>query len=119
VLDSKTPVLLIVMDSMSWPVARELLADLRKQHWVEAILPGTGGPPPPVIAAIPSVTELSRMSLLAGYLHRGDQGVEKRLFRDNPGLQRLLYYTSMSTYGKGRPPGSKWLFDAFPARICY
>jgi len=90
VLESRTPVLLIVMDGMSWPVARELLADLRKQHWVEAMLPGAGGPPPPVVAAIPSVTELSRMSLLAGYLHRGDQGVEKRLFPANPGLQRLV-----------------------------
>jgi PglZ domain len=88
VMESRTPVLLIVMDGMSWPVARELLADLRRQHWVEAMLPGAGGPPPPVVAAIPSVTELSRMSLLAGYLHRGDQGVEKRLFPSNPGLQR-------------------------------
>ena len=108
VLESRTPVLLIVMDGMSWPVARELLADLRKQHhWVEAVLPGAGGPPPPVIAAIPSVTEVSRMSLLAGYLHRGDQGVEKRLFRDNPGLQRgvernhppLIFHKGQLTQG--------------------
>ena len=108
ILESKTPVLLIVMDGMSWPVARELMADLRRQHhWVEAVLPGTGGPPPPVIAAIPSVTELSRMSLLAGYLHRGDQGVEKRLFRDNPGLQRgvernhppLIFHKGQLTQG--------------------
>ena len=108
VLESRTPVLLIVMDGMSWPVARELLADLGKQHHrVEAVLPGTGGPPPPVIAAIPSVTELSRMSLLAGYLHRGDQGVEKRLFRDNPGLQRgvernhppLIFHKGQLTQG--------------------
>ena len=108
VLESKSPVLLIVMDGMSWPVARELLADLRAQgHWIEAVLPDAGVSPPPVIAAIPSVTELSRMSLLAGYLHRGEQGVEKRLFRDNPGLQRgiernhppLIFHKGQLTMG--------------------
>jgi hypothetical protein len=86
ILDVKKPVLLVVMDGMSWPVARELLADLRHHQWVEAAVPGTGEVSPPVIAAIPSVTEVSRMSLLAGYLHRGDQGIEKRLFPSNPKL---------------------------------
>ena len=118
---SRTPVLLIVMDGMSWPVARELLADLRRQHWVEAMLPGTGGPPPPVIAAIPSVTELSRMSLLAGYLHRGDQGVEKRLFPANPALlargraepspadlpQGPVHPGGPGGAGRGRRPGDR------------
>ena len=66
VLDEKVPVLLVVLDGMSWPVAHELLADLRRLHWSEALLPGRGEPPPPVVAAIPSVTELSRTSLLAG-----------------------------------------------------
>ena len=44
---SRTPVLLVVLDGMSWPVARELLADLRRHHWVEACSAGAGGPPPP------------------------------------------------------------------------
>ena len=59
---------------MSWPVAHELLADLRRLHWVEASLPGPARPPPPVIAAIPSVTEFSRTSLLAGMAHPGQAG---------------------------------------------
>src|SRR5262249_7048488 len=86
VLGERLPVLLIVLDGLSWPVARELLADLRRLHWAEAILPGRGGPPPPVVAAIPSVTELSRTSLLAGFLHRGKQDDERRLFPANPAL---------------------------------
>ena len=48
VLDEKVPVLLVVLDGMSWPVAHELLADLRRLHWSEALLPGRGEPPPPV-----------------------------------------------------------------------
>ena len=43
VLDAKVPVLLVVLDGMSWPVAHELLADLRRLHWVEASLPGSDG----------------------------------------------------------------------------
>ena len=85
------PVLLIVFDGMSWPVARELQSDLRRHHWAEAALPcesgdRTAGEAPPMIAAIPSVTELSRTSLLAGYLHRGRQDDERRLFPVNPAL---------------------------------
>ena len=41
VLDAKVPVLLVVLDGMSWPVAHELLADLRRLHWVEASLPAS------------------------------------------------------------------------------
>jgi hypothetical protein len=79
-------VLLLVLDGMSWPIAHELLADLRKHHWVQAGLPEASAPPPPVIAAIPSVTELSRASLLAGLLNRGRQDDEQRLFRVNHSL---------------------------------
>jgi hypothetical protein len=118
VLESKMPVLLIVMDGMSWPVARELLADLRRQHhWVEAVLSGTGRPPPPVIAAIPSVTEVSRMSLLAGYLHRGDQGVEKRLFPANPGFSRVERNHPPLIFHKGQlTMGARGALDAAVAR---
>jgi hypothetical protein len=79
-------VLLLVLDGLSWPIAHELLADLRRHHWVEAGLPETNAPPPPAIAAIPSVTELSRASLLAGLVHRGRQDDEQRLFRVNAAL---------------------------------
>ena len=115
VLDAKVPVLLVVLDGMSWPVAHELLADLRRLHWVEAALPGPGGPPPPVIAAIPSVTEFSRTSLLAGMPHRGKQDDERRLFPVSPrarwpgasGTSRpLLFHKGQLTEGgRGAPAG--------------
>ena len=114
VLDEKVPVLLVVLDGMSWPVAHELLADLRRLHWSEALLPGRGEPPPPVIAAIPSVTELSRTSLLAGLLQRGSQNDERRLFpvhhallarceRNHPPV--LFHKAGLTEGGRGRWPG--------------
>jgi hypothetical protein len=80
VLQARLPVLVIVLDGLSWAVARELLSDLKRQHWAEARLPGTDRVPAPVVAAIPSVTEVSRTSLLAGFLVRGSQDDERRLF---------------------------------------
>ena len=86
VMASKIPVLWIVLDGMSWPVAHELLADLRRHHWGEALSPGTAEPPPPVIAAVPSVTEVSRTSLLVGYLHRGASGGRAEPVRGESGF---------------------------------
>lgn len=86
VLAAKVPVLLVVLDGMSWPVAHELLADLRRLRWLEASVPGTAAPPPPVVAAIPSVTEFSRTSLLTGMPHRGKHDDERRLFPSCPAL---------------------------------
>ncbi|MBV8235874.1 MAG: BREX-2 system phosphatase PglZ [Acidimicrobiia bacterium] len=100
-------VLLLVLDGMSWAVAHELLADLRRQHWAEAARPGSDGPPPPVISAIPSVTEWSRASLLAGLPHRGRQEDEQRLFRVHAALVTkcernyppILFHKSQLTEG--------------------
>ena len=112
VLDAKVPVLLVVLDGMSWPVAHELLADLRRLHWVEASLPGSTVPPPPVIAAIPSVTEFSRTSLLAGMAIRGKQDDERRLFPVVPALLSrcernfppLLFHKGQLTEGSRGAP---------------
>ena len=112
VLDLKVPALLVVLDGMSWPVAHELLADLRRLHWVEASLPGSDGPPPPVIAAILSVTEFSRTSLLAGMAVRGKQDDERRLFPAVPALLArsernfppLLFHKGQLTEGSRGAP---------------
>lgn len=80
VVQSGNRVLLVVLDGMSWPVCHELLADVRQHHWAEMTLSALGEPPEPVIATIPCVTELSRSSLLAGTLCRGDAHAEKRRF---------------------------------------
>ncbi len=78
--------LVIVLDGMSWPVAHELLPGLRRAHWQEMTYMEEGVPPPSLLAALPSVTEVSRTSLLTGQLRRGAADDEKRLFADHPAL---------------------------------
>lgn len=80
-------VLLIVLDGMSWAVCHELLDDIRREHWFEATLDESSLPPLPVVAAVPSVTNFSRATLLSGKVTNGDQGVEKRNFEDHPALK--------------------------------
>ena len=71
-------VLLLVLDGMSTGVARELLADLAARGWVEHTL----APARPVISVLPSVTRVSRTSLLSGRLADGTQAEEKAAFGD-------------------------------------
>jgi len=80
VVQSGNGVLLVVLDGMSWPVCHELLADIRQHHWATMTPLASGEPLSSVIATIPCVTELSRSSLLAGTLCRGDARDEKRHF---------------------------------------
>ncbi|WP_022924595.1 BREX-2 system phosphatase PglZ [Serinicoccus marinus] len=74
----QTPTLLLVLDGMSTGVATEVVADVlgRREGWEEALLPqahvrGTG------LAVLPSLTEVSRASLLSGSLTTGQQGQEQ------------------------------------------
>jgi hypothetical protein len=78
--------LVIVLDGMSWAVAHELLPGLRRAHWQEMTCGKEERPPPSLLAAIPSVTEVSRTSLLTGQLRRGASDDEKRLFAEHPAL---------------------------------
>ena len=80
------PVLLIVLDGMSMAAFRELLANLLRRNWAEAIPPGGIGSRP-VLATIPSVTEISRRALLSGQLPVATEGTEKSDFARN---QRLF-----------------------------
>lgn len=82
-------VLLILLDGMSWAVCHELLADIRNEHWFEATLDPSSALPVPVIATIPSITALSRTSLLSGELTKGDWSVEKRNFEANAALKAV------------------------------
>ncbi len=79
-------VLLVLLDGLSWAVAHELLPDLRRQGWQEQTWLPSGDPPPPLLAAVPSVTEFSRASLLCGRLTRGDAAAERAGFAAHPGL---------------------------------
>lgn len=78
-------VLLLVVDGLSFPIFRELSADLQKLGWVEAIA-GEGAGPAVGIAALPTVTEISRASLLCGQLTSGAANVEKAGFGAYPAL---------------------------------
>jgi hypothetical protein len=78
-LARKVPVLLLVLDGMSAAVATEILADATgRLGWLEAALPGVGSlRRGAALAVLPSVTEVSRASLLSGRLTRGQQSEEQ------------------------------------------
>jgi len=82
------PVLLIVIDGMSFAVFRELLQDVSSHGWLE--LTEQGKPAKPVIAALPSITEVCRRSLLAGRLMSGNGDDEKQAFAANIDLSQAV-----------------------------
>jgi hypothetical protein len=78
-LSASAPVLLIVLDGMSVPTAVELSGDIPSLGWTELVRNddlhrGVA------LAALPTMTEYSRTSLLAGELLVGTQAVEKSRF---------------------------------------
>jgi hypothetical protein len=84
-LAAATRVLLLVIDGMNYAVFRELSDDLRGRGWME-LSNRPGGPLPSLVSIIPSVTETSRASLLAGKVVHGDSSSEKRNFATHPDL---------------------------------
>jgi len=80
------PVLVIVLDGMSVAVFRELMADVLGHDWVLLAEDGIGLRP--ALATIPSVTEVSRTSLLCGRLLQGASANEKAGFSEHPALLR-------------------------------
>ncbi|GAB3810396.1 hypothetical protein GCM10027605_48410 [Micromonospora zhanjiangensis] len=75
------PVLLVVLDGMSAAVAVELAEEL-SQHWVEYDPLAGSGPARRrgVVAALPTLTAVSRTSLFAGALRTGTQATENQFF---------------------------------------
>lgn len=84
-LAQSSPVLLLVMDGLSFPIFRELSADLERSGWSEAI-PAEANAAMVGVAALPTVTEISRTSLLCGKLTSGAASVEKAAFAVHPAL---------------------------------
>lgn len=89
------PVLLVVCDGMSLPVAHELLRDLIDEHWAPAA-PADRDTWPVGVALLPTVTDVSRASLLAGRRTRGGQAEERSGFTTHPALR--------ATSAADRPP---------------
>jgi hypothetical protein len=81
----KAPVLLLLVDGMSWAVFRELVSDIKSHDWIEL-----GFAPSPKrligLAALPSITEVCRTSLLCGSLRRGQAFDEVQGFAAHPAL---------------------------------
>ena len=93
-LGQHAPVLLLVLDGLSYPVFEELAADLTLGSWtplrpIDGNLGSCVPSAPPVIAAIPTVTEVCRASLLCGRLTEGGQTVEKQGFAEHPDLKAV------------------------------
>ena len=78
------PVLLVVLDGMSWAVATELVDSMSALGW--SALQPDGGRVPCAIAITPSVTSASRCSLLSGSRLSGLAEVEKKAFPAAPAL---------------------------------
>ncbi len=79
------PVLLLVMDGLSNSIFRELFARAASHGWAE-LVPASEGKPLVGVAAIPTITEVSRASLLCGRLTVGTQSQEKPGFASHPAL---------------------------------
>jgi hypothetical protein len=82
---ASAPVLVLLIDGMSWAVYRELISDVKSHDWIEM------GPSPQAkrligLAALPSVTEVCRTSLFCGQLRRGQAADEVRGFAEHPAL---------------------------------
>ncbi len=82
---AKAPVLVLLVDGMSWAVFRELVSDIKSHDWIEL-----GFAPSPKraigLTALPSVTEVCRTSLFCGTLRRGQAFDEVQGFAAHPAL---------------------------------
>ena len=79
------PVLLLVMDGLSTSIFRELFFRIASQGWAEMV-PSDMGQPLAGVAALPTITEVSRASLLCGRLTVGAAAQEKTGFATNAAL---------------------------------
>lgn len=82
------PTLLLVMDGLSNSIFRELFARAANHGWAE-LVPSAHGKPYVGVAAIPTITEVSRTSLLCGRLTSGAQAQERAGFAAHPALMSL------------------------------
>ena len=100
------PILLIVADGMSAAVATEIVDDVERRYdtWLEC-LPKGKARRNVVVSALPSLTEVSRCSLLSGILATGQQDAERNGFASfmrAHGLTSALFHKlSLETSGAG------------------
>jgi PglZ domain len=85
IVSGKRPALLLVLDGMSAAVAAELAEELRQQRWDEYdplgdTDPGRQARRRAAVAALPTITTVSRMSLFAAEPREGGQDEERKAF---------------------------------------
>lgn len=81
-------VLMLVLDGMSEAVYRQLSVDLVRNNWLELQTVEAQGDAC-LVAALPTVTQVSRCSLLSGVLCEGNAGDEKKAFTGHAQLKKL------------------------------
>lgn len=79
------PVLLLVIDGLSTSIFRELFARPERLGWAEMV-PATLARPLVGVAAFPTITEVSRATLLCGKLTTGTSSLEKTGFSTHAAL---------------------------------
>lgn len=100
------PVLMIVADGMSAAVATEIVDDVERRYdtWLECLQQGRTRRSV-VVSALPSLTEVSRCSLLSGALATGQQDAERSGFSSfmrAHGLTSALFHKlSLEASGAG------------------
>jgi hypothetical protein len=85
------PVLLLVMDGLSRPVSQDLLQQMGDEGWRSWHPQQVGSESRwwAALAAVPSITEISRTSLFAGRLIAGNASTETREFSSHAALQQV------------------------------
>jgi PglZ domain len=117
-LARKAPVLLLVLDGMSAGVCAEIVNSVLERvgdGWAEALLPGQAHRGA-ALAVLPTLTEVSRTSLLSGQLRTGGQDAERRGFE---ALWRAHGFTGAALFHKkpldSTRPGYAIATDIAPA----
>jgi hypothetical protein len=80
-----TPVLVLVVDGLTWAVANELVESLQGRGWVPQA-PVGADVLKPVVTVLPTATEVCRATLLCGALARGTSDIERGGFATHPDL---------------------------------
>ena len=84
-LAAHQPVLLLVVDGLSTSIFRELFARTERLGWAEMV-PAALARPLVGVAAFPTITEVSRATLLCGKLTSGTSSLEKNGFSTDAAL---------------------------------
>ena len=103
ILDAGRRALLLVIDGMSVAASTELVESITADGWVE--LTRGGGPRVGVLAALPTVTEVSRASLFAGRVTTGQRPDEQAALAARFGAQARLLHKADLRAGAGASLG--------------